>query len=80
MGLIDRTRSRHPFTSLAADTLYTNLRAIHWAIPLADRGIEQVRHKETISRITDAVLEEMTDWAGRPLADVYAAVFVHAVG
>ena len=35
--------------------------------------------KETISRITDKVLEEMTDWCNRPLDGVYAAVFVDAV-
>jgi transposase-like protein len=35
--------------------------------------------KETISRITDKVLEEMTDWCSRPLDSVYAAVFVDAV-
>jgi putative transposase len=35
--------------------------------------------KETVSRITDKVLEEMTDWAHRPLDEVYAAVFIDAV-
>jgi putative transposase len=35
--------------------------------------------KETISRITDKVLEEMNDWAHRPLDEVYAAVFVDAI-
>src|SRR6478752_4276468 len=35
--------------------------------------------KETISRITDKVLEEMTDWCNRPLDGIYAAVFVDAV-
>ncbi|MET3953220.1 transposase-like protein [Rhodococcus sp. OAS809] len=35
--------------------------------------------KETISRITDKVLEEMQDWAARPLDEVYAAVFVDAI-
>jgi putative transposase len=35
--------------------------------------------KETISRITDRVLEEMQDWATRPLDPVYAAVFVDAI-
>jgi transposase-like protein len=35
--------------------------------------------KETISRITDKVLEEMTDWCARPLDEVYAAVFIDAV-
>lgn len=31
--------------------------------------------KETISRITDKVLEEMTTWQNRPLDEVYAAIF-----
>jgi len=35
--------------------------------------------KETISRITDKVIEEMTDWCNRPLDEVYAAVFVDAI-
>jgi putative transposase len=35
--------------------------------------------KEPISRITDRVLEEMTDWQNRPLDPVYAAVFVDAI-
>jgi putative transposase len=35
--------------------------------------------KETISRITDKVLEEMSDWCNRPLDEIYAAVFVDAV-
>ncbi|QOI65962.1 IS256 family transposase (plasmid) [Arthrobacter sp. TES] len=35
--------------------------------------------KETISRITDKVLEEMADWQNRPLDEVYAAVFIDAI-
>jgi hypothetical protein len=35
--------------------------------------------KETISRITDKVIEEMTDWCHRPLDEVYAAIFVDAI-
>jgi putative transposase len=35
--------------------------------------------KETISRITGKVVEEMTDWCNRPLDGVYAAIFVDAV-
>jgi putative transposase len=35
--------------------------------------------KETISRITDKVIEEMTEWCNRPLDQVYAAVFVDAI-
>jgi len=35
--------------------------------------------KETISRITDKVLEEMQEWVARPLDAVYAAVFIDAI-
>jgi len=35
--------------------------------------------KDTISRITDKVIEEMHEWAGRPLDAVYAALFIDAV-
>jgi putative transposase len=35
--------------------------------------------KETISRITDKVIEEMQDWQSRPLEEVYAAVFIDAI-
>ena len=35
--------------------------------------------KETISRITDKVLEEMQSWQSRPLDSVYAAVFIDAI-
>jgi len=35
--------------------------------------------KETISRITDKVLEEMAAWCARPLDPVYAAIFIDAV-
>src|ERR1700760_3448464 len=35
--------------------------------------------KETISRITDKVIEEMQGWASRPLDEVYAAVFIDAI-
>ena len=35
--------------------------------------------KETISRITDKVLEEMNEWAVRPLDATYAAVFIDAI-
>ncbi len=35
--------------------------------------------KETISRITDKVIEEMQSWASRPLNEVYAAIFIDAV-
>ena len=35
--------------------------------------------KETISRITDKVIEEMNDWSARPLNEVYAAIFIDAI-
>jgi putative transposase len=35
--------------------------------------------KETISRITDKVLEEMNDWSVRPLDSTYAAIFIDAI-
>ena len=35
--------------------------------------------KNTISRITDAVVEEMQAWCSRPLLAVYAAVFIDAI-
>jgi transposase-like protein len=35
--------------------------------------------RETVSRITDKVVEEMTDWQNRPLDGVYAAVFIDAI-
>src|SRR6202046_20884 len=35
--------------------------------------------KETVSRITDRVIEEMQGWQNRPLDEIYAAVFIDAV-
>jgi putative transposase len=35
--------------------------------------------RETISRITDKVLEEMQDWSVRPLDEIYAAIFIDAI-
>lgn len=35
--------------------------------------------KDTISRITDRVIEEMTAWWARPLGRVYAAIFIDAI-
>ena len=35
--------------------------------------------KDTVSRITDRVLEDMQAWTGRPLQPVYAAVFIDAI-
>jgi putative transposase len=35
--------------------------------------------KDTISRITDKVVAEMTDWCNRPLEPVYPVVFIDAI-
>jgi transposase-like protein len=35
--------------------------------------------RETISRITDKVIEEMNDWSVRPLDSIYAAIFIDAI-
>jgi putative transposase len=35
--------------------------------------------KETISRITDKVIEEMQAWQNRPLDEIYAAIFIDAI-
>ncbi len=35
--------------------------------------------KETVSRITDRVVEEMHEWASRPLDSVYAVIFIDAI-
>ena len=35
--------------------------------------------KDTISRITDKVIEDMTTWSSRPLQHVYAAIFIDAI-
>jgi putative transposase len=35
--------------------------------------------EDTVSRITDRVLEEMTTWWARPLEPIYAAIFVDAI-
>jgi putative transposase len=35
--------------------------------------------KETVSRITDRVIEEMQSWQARPLDEVYAAIFIDAI-
>lgn len=35
--------------------------------------------KETISRITERVVEEMHEWSSRPLDAVYAAIFIDAI-
>jgi putative transposase len=35
--------------------------------------------KDTASRITDKVLEEMATWSARPLQPVYAAIFIDTI-
>lgn len=35
--------------------------------------------KETISRITDKIIDEMTEWSNRPLDPVYAVLFIDAI-
>jgi putative transposase len=35
--------------------------------------------RETISKITDAVVEEMDEWLIRPLGPVYPVVFIDAI-
>jgi transposase-like protein len=35
--------------------------------------------KETVSRITEKVMAEMTDWTSRPLDAVYVAIFIDAI-
>jgi putative transposase len=35
--------------------------------------------KETVSRITEKVVAEMQEWAGRPLDGIYVAVFIDAI-
>ena len=35
--------------------------------------------RETVSKITDQVLEEMTAWMNRPLDEVYPVLFIDAI-
>jgi transposase-like protein len=60
--------------SLAAKGLTTGEIAAHFADVY---GAEVSR--DTISRITDRVLEEMTAWQSRPLDSVYPVVFIDAI-
>lgn len=60
--------------SLAAKGLTTGEIAAH----LADVYGAEVS-KDTISRITDAVLDEVTAWQSRPLDQVYPVVFIDAI-
>jgi putative transposase len=60
--------------SLYAKGLTTGEISAHFA-QIYDASIS----KETISRITEKVVAEMTEWAARPLDAVYVAVFVDAI-
>ncbi|HEY7274301.1 MAG TPA: IS256 family transposase [Actinoplanes sp.] len=60
--------------SLYAKGLTTGEISAHFA-EIYDASIS----KETISRITDKVIAEMTEWATRPLDPVYVAVFIDAI-
>lgn len=60
--------------SLYAKGLTTGEISAHFA-EIYDASVS----KETISRITDRVIEEMQDWASRPLDEIYEAVFIDAV-
>ena len=42
LRLLDRITARSKITRLAGDLLYSNLKAHRWAVPLAERGIEQI--------------------------------------
>lgn len=42
LRLLDRIQLRSKITRVAGDLLYTNLKAHRWAVPLAQRGIEQI--------------------------------------
>jgi transposase-like protein len=35
--------------------------------------------KDTISRITDRVLDELAEWQSRPLDTVYPVIFIDAI-
>ena len=60
--------------SLYAKGLTTGDIAAHFA-DIYDAQVS----KDTISRITDRVIEEMQAWTSRPLERVYAAVFIDAI-
>jgi len=60
--------------SLAAKGLTTGEISAHLA-EVYDASVS----KETISKITDAVLEEMGEWLARPLDRVYPVVFIDAI-
>lgn len=49
LRLIERAARRSAITRVIGDLLYTNLKAHRWAVPLAQRGIEQVLAMRTDS-------------------------------
>jgi len=68
--------------SLFARGLTTGEISAHFAwgyLPLAGAVYGVSISKDTISRITDRVVEEMQVWASRPLQAVYAAIFIDAI-
>ena len=60
--------------SLSARGLTTGEIAAHFAEVYGARV-----SKDTISRITDKVIEEMTEWRNRPLDRVYPVLFIDAI-
>ena len=60
--------------SLYAKGLTTGEISVHFADVYGARV-----SKDTVSRITDRVIEEMQTWWSRPLERVYAAVFIDAI-
>lgn len=42
-------------------------------------SLESWASKDTVSRITDRVIEEMQSWSARPLERVYAAININAI-
>ena len=55
-------------------------RANHWEISAHFAEVYGASvSKETISKITDQVLEEMTAWMNRPLDEVYPVIFIDAI-
>jgi putative transposase len=60
--------------SLTARGLTTGEVAAHFAEVYGARV-----SKDTISRITDKVIEEMTEWRNRPLDRVYPVIFIDAI-
>src|SRR4051812_48015714 len=60
--------------SLTAKGLTTGQTSAHFAEVYGARV-----SKDTVSRLTDRVVEEMTEWMARPLEKVYAAVFIDAI-